>query len=72
MLLALLLNLLLLLLASGLSLLRVSGFEAALPIPARDIFMARLVPRLAVVWIPLVAAAGAGYMVVGHAASRAP
>jgi hypothetical protein len=48
---------------------RASLFQAALPIPAWDLFMARLLPLLGLVWIPLLAAVGAGYIVVGRASS---
>ena len=63
------LNLLLLGGASGVARCRATPFQAALPIPARDLFMYRLVSLQALVWIPLLAAAGAGYLVMGRASS---
>jgi hypothetical protein len=45
---------------------RASLFHAALPIPARDLFIARLLSLLAAIWFLILAIAGASY-VVGHA-----
>jgi hypothetical protein len=63
------LNFLLYALVFSLTRYRATLFQAALPIPARDLFMARLLPLLAVVWIPLLAAVGAGYVVGARATS---
>ena len=47
---------------------RASLFQAALPIPARDLFVARLLSLLGVVWFPLLAVAAAS-RVAGPGAS---
>jgi uncharacterized membrane protein YidH (DUF202 family) len=65
---AVLLNILLLALVA-VARYRATPFQAALPIPARDLFMARLLPILAVIWIPLLAAVGAGYLAGARASS---
>src|SRR5580658_6655939 len=65
----LVLNVILLAFGSGLASNRGRLFEASLPIPARDLFMYRLLMLQVIIWIPLLAAAGAGYVVAGRASS---